>query len=111
MDKKKIQELMKKRSSTRRETVKPVNFFEPTVNQQTSKPVNQQNGKTAKQQKEASEVEKTKKSATIQRSKNLIKYTTYLPDELITEIKLQAVLQKKKSYEIVIEALRKSLKV
>ena len=83
MDKKKIQELMKKRNPMR-EVVKPVDFFKEGE-KQASKTV-------------AVSPQKKKK-------KVLIKYTTYLPEELITKIKMQAVLQKKKGYQIIIEAL------
>ena len=90
MDKKKIQELMKKRNPMR-EVVKPVDFFEEGK-KQASKTVSQQNSKPV-----------TKKSLT--KEKKVIKYTTYLPEELVTKIKMQAVLQKKKGYQIIVEAL------
>ena len=85
MDKKKIQELMKKRNPIR-EVVKPVDFFEE--------------GKKQASKTVAANPQKKEKKA-------LIKYTTYLPEELITKIKMQAVLQKKKGYQIIIEALEK----
>ena len=92
MDKKKIQELMKKRNPMR-EIVKPVDFFEEGK-KQASKPANQQASKPLKKPGKKQE-------------RVLIKYTTYLPEGLITKIKMQAVLQKKKGYQIVIEALEK----
>ncbi len=92
MDKKKIQELMKKRNPMR-EVVKPVDFFEEGKNK-ASKPVNQQTSKPLKKPEKKQE-------------RVLIKYTTYLPEGLITKIKMQAVLQKKKGYQIIIEALEK----
>ncbi len=93
MDKKKIQELMEKRNPMR-EVVKPVDFFEKEKNK-TSKPVNQQASKPLV------------KNPVKKHEKKAIKYTTYLPEELITKIKMQAVLQKKKGYQIIIEALEK----
>ena len=90
MDKKKIQELMKKRNPMR-EVVKPVDFFEE--GKKASKPVKQQ----------ASNV--TTEKPVKKQEKKLIKYTTYLPDEIITKIKTQAILQKKKGYQVIIEAL------
>ncbi len=92
MDKKKIQELMKKRNPMR-EVVKPVDFFEEGK-KQASKPVNQQASKSLKKPEKKQE-------------RVLIKYTTYLPESLITKIKMQAVLQKKKGYQVIIEALEK----
>ncbi len=94
MDKKKIQELMKKRNPMR-EVVKPVDFFEEGKNK-TSKPVSQQTSKPAME-----------KPSTKQRERKVVKYTTYLPEELVTKIKMQAVLQKKKGYQIIVEALEK----
>ena len=85
MDKKKIQELMKKRNPMRK-VVKPVDFFEEGKKQIT-KPV-------------ISNPQKKQK-------KVLIKYTTYLPEEIITKIKMHAVIQKKKGYQIIIDALEK----
>ena len=40
----------------------------------------------------------------------LVKYTNYLPEELITKIKIQAALQRKKGYQIIKQALKNSLK-
>lgn len=97
MDKKKMKELMKKRSPIAREAIKPVDFFNPNEDgQQTSEPV--------KQQESPEKVSKKSKQ------KALIKYTTYLPDELIVKIKMQAVLQRKKSYQIIIQALEEFFK-
>ncbi len=70
MDKRKIQELMEKRSSAKREKVKPVNFFETDLSQQTSKTVKQQNGKTAKQQDKTAP-ENKEKTITKQKKRNV----------------------------------------
>ena len=102
MDKKKIEELMKKRNPIYREPVKPVDLYK-TANQQASKTVNQQTSKQAEGKLQT----KTEKTSN---KKELIKYTTYLPEDLIVKIKMQAVLQKKKSYEIVTQALEKFFK-
>lgn len=98
MKKKKIEEFMKKRNPIKREAVKPVDLLKP-VSQKTSKPENQQDVKMVEQTGEATD----------QNQKRLVKYTTYLPDELITKIKLRAVLEKKKAYQIIIQALEKFL--
>jgi len=82
MDKKTMEKLMQKRNPITRETVKPVDFFN-------SQPAKQQNSKPAKQQNK------------------LIKYTTYLLEDEITKIKIKAVTEKKKDYEVVQEALDK----
>ena len=112
MDKKKIEELMQKRSPISRETVKPVDFFD-------LQPVNQEEGKTAKQQngkpdqfaikEESSSVkeDRIKEKGVSRQETALIKYTTYLPEELITKIKIQAALQRKKGYQIIQQALEK----
>jgi len=94
MDKKEMEKLMQKRSPIARETVKPVDFFN-------SQPASQQAGKTASQIKVENRIEGDK------RASNLIKYTTYLPGELIVKIKIQAALQKKKGYQIIQQALEK----
>jgi len=85
MDKKTMEKLMQKRNPITRETVKPVDFFN-------SQPASQQAGKPASQ---------------IEVENSLIKYTTYLPGELIVKIKIQAALQKKKGYQIIQQALEK----
>jgi|GEM_PF-4846957 len=105
MDKKKIEELMQKRSPIARETVKPVDFFDlQPVNQEEGKTVKQQNGKPDQfaMKEENSSVKEDRIKET-----PLIKYTTYLPEELITKIKIQAALQRKKGCQIIQEALEK----
>jgi len=37
----------------------------------------------------------------------IVKYTTYLPEELITKVKFQRALQRKKGYQIIQQALEK----
>ncbi len=41
------------------------------------------------------------------KAKDLIKYTTYLPEDLIVKIKMAAAKNRKKGYEVIQEALRK----
>ncbi len=102
MDKKKMEKLMQKRSPIAREIVKQVDFF-------TSQPESQQAGKPASQIKVEKKVGEAKmmEIETVKQEGNLIKYTTYLPDELIVKIKIQAALQKKKGYQIIQKALEK----
>ena len=88
---------MKKRNPIERETVNPVDILSAeTVNQQDNKTVKQQNNKTVNQQDSV-------------KAKDLIKYTTYLPEDLIIKIKITAAKKRKKGYEVIQEALRKFL--
>ncbi|BAL80199.1 hypothetical protein [Caldisericum exile] len=99
MDKEKMEKLMQKRSPITRGTVKPVDFFgSQLASQQAHKTVNQ----LSENLKVADETTTISKTET-----RLIKYTTYLPSELIVKIKIQAAMQKKKSYEIMQQALEK----
>ncbi len=81
MDKKEINDLIKQRNKSNRDFVKPVDFFD-------SKSVNSQ------------------EDTTDSGSKNLlVKYTTYLPEDLIIKIKIKSALTKQKSYQIIKQAL------
>ncbi len=81
MDKKEINDLMKRRNANKSDKVRPVDLFDaPLANQQGEVSASQENV-------------------------NLTKYTTYLTDDLITRIKIEAALQKKKSYQIIQQAL------
>ncbi len=81
MDKKEINDLMKRRNANKSDKVRPVDLFDASL-------ANQQGEVSASQE-----------------NVNLTKYTTYLTDDLITRIKIEAALQKKKSYQIIQRAL------
>jgi len=105
MDKKKMEKLMQKRSPIARETVKPVDFFNSqTASQQAGKTVNQI---AIKEENNSVKEGKMIEIETGKQEGNLMKYTTYLPRELIVKIKIQAALQKKKGYQIIQQALEK----
>jgi hypothetical protein len=114
MSKKKIEELMQRRSPISREAVKPIDFFNlQTANQEEDKTAKLQTGKPVNQfavKDESNNSEEDKKIEEKEISKQettLVKYTTYLPEELITKIKIQAALQRKKGYQIIQQALEK----
>lgn len=81
MDKKEINDLIKQRNKSNRDFVKPVDFFD---------------SKSAKSQEDAIHLES---------NNSLVKYTTYLPENLITKIKIESALTKQKSYQIIKQAL------
>ena len=109
MDKKEIEELIKKRKPTNRETVTPVDIFTSPESQQTDKTENNYNDNITKQQVSKTENQKDGKIIKTEKSE-LIKYTTYLTGELIYRIKYQAVVDRKKQYEIIQEALENYFK-
>lgn len=89
MDKKEINKLIGQRNQIEREVIKPVNFFEPgSVNKQDNVKINETNPNE---------------------SNSLIKYTTYLTEDLITKIKIEAALSKKKTYQVIQQALEEFL--
>lgn len=92
-------------SDTPREVVTPVNLYatpaetekrpqtHKTTNGQVDKPTNGETDKTTK----------------LQTNKN-VKYTTHLPQEIIDSIKLYAVKNKKKDYQVILEAISEYFK-
>ncbi|MGC9101370.1 MAG: hypothetical protein ACP5HC_09030 [Caldisericum sp.] len=81
MDKKEINDLIKQRNKSNRDFVKPVDLFD-------SKSVNSQEDTIDSGSKDP-----------------LVKYTTYLPEDLIIKIKIKSALTKQKSYQIIKQAL------
>ena len=92
MDKKEINKLMEQRNQIQRDPIKPVEFFESSLSE----------NKDSLKSNKMSNIDSAKDSL-------LVKYTTYLTNDLITKIKIKAALTRKKSYQIIQQALEEFL--